>query len=182
MLLLLAILAVAWVLVRRRRGRHLKEQFGSEYERTVQQTGDRKAAEEQLEQRLRRVRGFDLRELGEDERRRFQERWTRIQSAFVDDPVESLLRADALLVEAMCACGYDDAGEGPVTRVEDLSVMDAERADEYRRARRIVEGNGSTEELRQAMRQIHRVLDRLLEPERSAERPSTDGHVPMEAR
>ena len=62
-IVIIAILAVVAVLfvTRRRKTEHLKQKFGSEYDRVVHQHGDPQRAETVLAARERRVSHFELR-------------------------------------------------------------------------------------------------------------------------
>lgn len=185
-IVLLAAIVIAWIAFRRRRRhRRLQEQFGSEYERAMRRTGDRRVAEQELEHRVERVETFELRPISEDEAVRFDSRWKLVQADFVDQPQEAVYRADALLVELMCARGYADAGEGPENRAADISVTDPSRARDYRTARSALDrsrsGDVSTEELRQALRKIRGVFDILLERRRTPAASEAD-REPVTAR
>jgi Flp pilus assembly protein TadB len=91
--ILVAILAVllvvaAVLLWRTRRSQQLREGFGPEYERTVAERGDRRAAESELLERRRRREQLDVRELEPAARERYADRWRATQRRFVDEPVE----------------------------------------------------------------------------------------------
>jgi flagellar biosynthesis/type III secretory pathway M-ring protein FliF/YscJ len=51
----LVVVAVAWMVVQRQRTQRLSEKFGPEYQRTVEASGDQRAAERELEARTERV-------------------------------------------------------------------------------------------------------------------------------
>lgn len=135
------------------RSRNLRERFGPEYERTVEERGGRMKAEAELRAREKRVEKFDTRPLQPDERAAFIERWRGVQAQFVDDPGAAITAADRLLGEVMAKCGY------PVTdfeqRAADLSVEHPEVVENYRAAHAIAvkheQGKADTEDLRQAM-------------------------------
>jgi len=99
-LLVIALAAVGAMLAKRRRSEHLQEHYGPEYERTVAERGDRRAAEAALTEREKRHRSLDIRELEPAERESFENSWVDVQRGFVDDPVQSVRRADALVVVA----------------------------------------------------------------------------------
>ena len=67
-LLVIALGAAGAMLARRRRSENLQEHYGPEYERTVIQTGDRRAAEAQLTEREKRHRELEIRDLKPEER------------------------------------------------------------------------------------------------------------------
>lgn len=60
-LVLVVLGAVLWPrLARRKRSERLHDQFGSEYDRTVQTLGDEKKAQTELEDRQRYVKALDI--------------------------------------------------------------------------------------------------------------------------
>ena len=146
------------------RTRGLREQFGPEYDRTLEQAGSRKAGEAQLLERRRRHRTLELRTLDSAELSQFQQRWTDMQREFVDDPARAVQDADTLVVDVMSARGYptNDLDQ----RAEDLSVDHPHIAQHYRDARRIAKadqkGNASTEDQRQAVTAYRALLEELL--------------------
>ena len=78
-------LAVVSVNSRRKTAR-LKEHFGAEYERTVDDAGDQRAAEQELIARERKRQKLDVVELSPDAHKRFAQQWHVVQRVFVDDP------------------------------------------------------------------------------------------------
>ena len=163
-LLVIALAAVGAMLAKRRRSEHLQEHFGSEYERAVATSGDRRAAETELTEREKRHRSLDIRDLEPDERDRFENTWIDIQRGFVDDPVHSVHRADALVVDIMRTRGYpvDDFDR----RAEDISVEHPKVVQHYRdaRATRVAtdEGAVDTERQRQAVTSYRALIEALL--------------------
>ena len=158
--LVLLVLVVVW---RRRRTAKLRGQFGSEYERVVDESG-RRQAESQLQDRQKRVAAFALKPLGPGERERFVVSWRRVQEEFVDGPERAVTHADELLGDVMSARGF------PVTGFEqrsaDLSVDHAEVVQNYRAAHDIAlrhgRGEAGTEDLRQAMIHYRSLFDDLV--------------------
>ena len=169
-LILLALVAVAAILLvglllwRNARSRRLQKQFGPEYEQTLREAGDRRAAERELEHRRHRLEKVQLRELDREERREFGNRWRRIQVDFVDRPREAVEAADKLVSEVMLARGYP-AGDFR-QRVADASVDHADVTADYRQARTIAEksrrGQATTEELRQSLVCYRAIFQELL--------------------
>jgi hypothetical protein len=154
----------ALLLTRRRRTDALRARFGPEYERTVVTTGKVEEAERVLEERAKRVAGFNLRTIPADEADRFVTSWKSVQARFVDDPRTAVLEADRLIGEVMHARGYP-VGD-PVRQIEDLSVEHARVLEHYRAGRAIVvrheQGQASTEDLRQAMVHFRALFDELM--------------------
>jgi hypothetical protein len=149
-LVLAAVAAGAWTMMRRR---SLRERFGPEYDRTVSERDSRREGERELRERERRHDELELRELSADSRARYSEAWEKIQTHFVDDPNEALAAADKVVITLLAEVGYptDDYDE----RLAQLSVDHARTLAHYRAAQEINRqnqvGNGSTEQLRQAM-------------------------------
>lgn len=151
----LAVIAVgAWISMQRsRESKHLREHYGSEYDRAVVQSSNRREAEKELESRKERVERLHIRELKAEERDRYAESWRVTQTRFVDDPVRSIEDADNLVQEVMNLRGY------PITNFEqmaaDVSVDHPDVVRNYRAAHDIAEASerqeATTEDLRQAM-------------------------------
>ena len=55
--------AVIWLALRQRRTARLREGFGPEYDRTLEERGDQRAAESELRERVQRRRSYEIREL-----------------------------------------------------------------------------------------------------------------------
>ena len=157
LLIILAVVAIvavaAWLLMSRRRSEHLKDRFGPEYERQVEEAGSRSKAESDLAAREKRVSKLTIRPLTPADQDRFLDRWTKVQATFVDDPERSIDYADALLAEVMSARGY------PVSEFEqragDISVDHPNVVQHYRAGHDIAlrhsRGEADTDELRQAL-------------------------------
>lgn len=163
-IVLLALAGLALMVWRTVRSRRLQRQFGPEYEQTVHDAGNRRAAERELEQRRHRIDKLTLRELASDERREFGNRWRRIQTDFVDRPDAAVESADRLVTEVMLARGYPNGDFKQ--RVADASVGHADVAGDYRTARAIAEksrhGQASTEELRQSLVCYRNIFQEML--------------------
>jgi len=153
LVLVIAALAVAWLVVQQRRRAHLRERFGPEYDRTVQAVGTSGRAAAVLAEREKRVAEYHIRSLDEAGRTRFSEEWRKIQAKFVDDPPATMADADRLVTELMTERGYPMSDFD--RRVEDLTVDHANVVHHYRAAREIAARHArqaaSTEELRQAL-------------------------------
>jgi hypothetical protein len=157
--------AAALVLARRRKQQQLAEQFGPEYERRVEETGDRKQAEQELQQRKERHDQHQLRPLQPDERERLRADWQQVQRGFVDNPGGAVEHADALLVTIMRQRGYP-VEDGP-RRTDDLSVAQPHLVGDYRRAQDVVtshrQGTASTEDLRYAFTSFRTLVEAMLD-------------------
>ena len=169
------VLLVAWQLVNQQRTRRLREQFGPEYERTVTAAESRRDAEAELAAREERRQQFDLRLLSLEERTRYSEEWQAVQAQFVDDPAGAVVRADSLIQSVMADRGYPvDEFE---QRAADLSVDHPRVVENYRTGHRLFErtaaGQGSTEDLRQAMRAYRALFNELVEDDAPTTRSPT---------
>jgi len=158
------VLLLAWALVRWSRSRSLRKQFGPEYDHTVHATGDRAAAERELEHRRKVVAKADLRELDPTERREFAERWRRLQIEFVDRPRQAVEGADTLVTEVMRAKRYPEGDFE--NRLAAASVEHPTVVSDYRDARAIAErsrrGEATTEEMRRSLVCYRNLFQELL--------------------
>lgn len=166
-LLIVIIVALVMRASRSRKRKQMHDQYGNEYDRLADERGDKDARSE-LDARSARVANYDLRPIPAEQRQDLLGRWRDVRSEFVDQPAEAVVHADAFLIEMMRLRGYEGVEAGADRRAEDLSVVDANEADEYRNARAISErardGGASTEELREAMQHYTRVIDSTLQP------------------
>jgi hypothetical protein len=167
---ILVVVAVGWIWIRGQRTQKLTEQFGPEYQRTVETVGDRRAAERELEARRERVKSFEIRALSPDERDRYLARWQESQAHFVDDPSAAISQADLLVQEVMRARGFPMVDFEQ--RAADISVDHPHMLDDYRAAHNIAErhatGGVETEDLRQAMVHYRALFEDLLETDAAA--------------
>jgi hypothetical protein len=168
-ILVVAVLAVlALIALRRRRSEQLQERFGPEYERVVQERGDQRTAESELQERFHRRESFELRALDPGARQRYAERWERVQREFVDRPAGAIADADDLVSEVMRDRGYPVEGDFE-QRAADVSVDHPQVVEEYRAAhaisRQSADGHASTEDLREAMVHFRALFDELLADE-----------------
>jgi hypothetical protein len=155
--------AAVWMYTRRRRSWALRTQFGAEYDLLAHMIG-RRDAEEELEQRARRVRRLQIRTLSADERLR--DLWQQCQTMFADKPGDAVLSADTVVEELLRARGY------PVGDFErqasDVSVYHPKLVGNYRSAHEVAKWHrrdlASTEDLRRAMIYYRALFDQLLEP------------------
>lgn len=160
-------IAVAAFAVHRARSRHerLRRRFGPEYERALQDYGDKAQAERELAARAERVRRFHVRELDASDREYFAASWRRVQTHFVDDPSAAVQEADVLIKAVMAARGYPI--EDFEQRVADLSVDYSDWVQHYRAARTLADANrvgrADTEEMRQAFVHYRALFAELLE-------------------
>lgn len=161
--------AIATLIFLRGRTKKLQTRFGPEYDRAMEETGNRYKAEAKLHRLEKRVERYPIRSLSPAERDRFQQSWRALQVEFVDDPSRALAEADQILAEAMSACGYPMSDFEQ--RAQEISVDHAIVVEHYRAGHDIAvrqsQGAATTEELRQAMIHYRALFDELMrEPER----------------
>jgi len=168
------IAAIGWFM-QSRRSKALHEEFGPEYDRTVQQSDSRRAAEAELRERRERVENLNIRPLSASDRSRFARDWETLQPRFVDDPQGAVSDADSLVSKLMQTRGYP-MGEFE-QRAADISVDHPDVVNHYREAHRLAQRNASgeatTEEQRRALVHYRELFDELLSdglPDASATR------------
>jgi FtsZ-interacting cell division protein ZipA len=180
-LILIAVAAVAIVamvalgMMRKRRTKQLQGQFGPEYDRTIEAADSKKDAEAELAARRDRREQLEVRPLSSAARERYVAQWQTVQAQFVDSPEAAVASADQLIQSVMGDRGY------PVkdfdTRAADISVDHPQVVENYREGHRLAEkssnGDGSTEDLRQAMRHYRALFDELVETD--VDQPVTRG-------
>jgi hypothetical protein len=158
-----AVVVAAMVAARRRR---LQQRFGPEYDRVAGEHGSRLKAESELAGRERRIRSLDIRPLSDTARANYASSWRAIQEQFVDQPENSVVRAQALVTTVMKDRGYPVEGHDQM--LADLSVEHASTLEQYRLAYTISQsaanGQASTEDLRQAMIKYRALFGDLLGP------------------
>ncbi len=178
-----AIGLVAWISAnKRKRTQRLQQRFGPEYERTVSETGEQRAAEKELAARERKRDKLDIRPLSSAALETFSGRWRAVQTAFVDSPSSALGDADRLVTEVMRERGYpvDDFDQ----RASDISVDHPTVVEDYRAAHDIFElqhhGAVGTEEQRQAFVHYRGLFAKLLDPG-DGRKPPQDNNTTQEA-
>jgi hypothetical protein len=155
----------AWTQQRKRS--QLKERFGSEYDRTVSERGERKAAEKELAERERKRDQLDIVPLSPEAQKEYSASWKRVQGRFVDDPSTAVNEADRLVTNVMRDRGYpiDDFEQ----RADDISVDHPDVVQNYRAAHAVYvkagddNGGASTEDLRRGFVHYRALFTELLE-------------------
>lgn len=168
------VIAIALIAKNQRRQK-LKQRFGPEYQRAIQETGSTTRAEAKLQKLESRVQGYKLVALSAPARTEFVGAWQRIQSRFVDDPRNALSEADRLIQKLMTARGYPVADFEQ--RAADISVDHPLVVEHYRAGHDIsvrhAQGRASTEEMRQAMISYRTLFAELAdEPELARSTPA----------
>jgi hypothetical protein len=163
---------VGWLVWQRQRTDQLRQRFGPEYHRAVENYGDPTKAARALEAREKRVEQLNIHPLTPEDQTRFADAWRTLQARFVDNPTAAIREADGLVGEVMQARGYlvGDFEQ----RAADISVDHAEVVDNYRIAHEIAarneRGEASTEDLRQATLAYRALFEDLLETQVPAQR------------
>jgi hypothetical protein len=168
-IVVVVVIALVAVGARNRRTAMLRDRFGPEYDRVIENSDDRRAAEADLRGRERQRAQFDVKPLPEADRLRFANEWRELQERFVDQPAPAAAAADALVTRVMEARGY------PVrdfdAQADLVSVDYPETVESYRFAHAVQQRSSteqaSTEELREALLRYRSLFDELLRPEGS---------------
>ena len=161
-LIAVAVVAVIalMVMASRRRRERLRDQFGSEYDRTVVDADSRRRAEGDLRGRLKQHRELELRPLAPQAAAQYSEEWLVVQARFVDDPEDACTRGEQLLEQVLRDRGYP-VDEDFDTQADLVSVDHPELVGDYRRAHDLLHsdeaGERRIEELR-AVFLVHRDL------------------------
>jgi FtsZ-interacting cell division protein ZipA len=170
--------------VRRSRARRLeqqrersREEFGSEYDRTVQEKG----SEEEADKELRRRRGSverNVEPLSDERRQHFEGQWGEVERVFVDNPERSIEMADRTVSDILHERRFiTDSSQSDEETERNLAAMHPDVADDYREARRMradvvarsggssgdEAGEQSTEDLRQTIQRYRTVYERIVE-------------------
>lgn len=157
---------------RTRRSTDLRDRFGPEYDRTVGESGSRRAAERELREREELRDSLDIRPLSEAARARYTEDWHRAERLFVDDPELAAQEADRIVRGVLDERGYpsDDLD----TQTAAISVEHPNAVQRYRHGHEMVSAadvtpEQRTENLRKAMVDFRVVFEELVEPVREPE-------------
>src|SRR3954454_3962958 len=157
---------VAWSLARSRRRQQLRQQFGPEYDRTVEDTGKQSAADRVLAERAARHESFNLRALQPEERTTFTRQWNDVQAMFVDNPRAAVSQADTLVQLVMARRGYP-TNKHFDERAGDLSVEHSDVIGDYRKAHDLATlaaaDRASTEDMRQSVTLYRSLFAALLD-------------------
>ncbi|MFF2601147.1 hypothetical protein ACFVVB_18940 [Streptomyces californicus] len=157
-------------------GRGLRSRFGPEYDRVVaRHGGDTKAAELELDDRVKRHGHLEQRPLTEEARARYAARWASAQELFVESPERSLAEADTLLADLSRERGFP-AGDDFDERMDALSVHHAAHVQGYRRVHSAGSGHANTEEMREALMDARGLFEALL-ADGGSQREHGNGHL-----
>ncbi|RSN55987.1 hypothetical protein DMH01_29675 [Amycolatopsis sp. WAC 04182] len=161
---ILVVGVAAWFVLAEQRKRRLRDTFGPEYDRAVEEHESPREAERELSSRVKRHSDLDIRPLPETTKDRYAQEWALIQEQFVDRPSGAVVEADRVLVSLMAERGYPT--EGYDQQLADLSVRHANALRHYRAGHdtlvRHRESEMSTEDMREAMKHYREVFEDLL--------------------
>lgn len=164
-IVVIALVVIGLLLWRQQQSKRMRERFGPEYERTVEEAGDRRAAERDLRDRAQRREQLQIRALDPAARDRYAEEWRQAQARFVDSPHVAVREADVLVARVMQDRGYPVGDFEQQAR--DISVDHSDVVNEYRAAHDISQrndqGEASTEDLREAMVHYRALFAELLD-------------------
>ena len=96
-LVVVALLGIAAVVIEKQRSAMLRRRFGPEYQRALDEHGDRRSAEAALRERIKRRRSVELIDLTPASAERYKAQWRAVQAGFVDDPKGSVASARTLV-------------------------------------------------------------------------------------
>jgi hypothetical protein len=160
-------IALGAVTARNRRTAALRGRFGPEYDRAIENSDDRRAAEADLLARQKERAQFDVEPLPEAARLRFAGEWRDLQARFVDQPAPAAAAADVLITRVMEARGYPMKDFD--TQANLVSVDHPDTVENYRFAHAVQQRaqteQASTEDLREALLRYRSLFDELLRPE-----------------
>ena len=163
-ILIIAVFAWLYVSKRQKTTAELRQKFGPEYDRVVQQHGSERNAETNLADREKRVEKLTLRDLDPREQERFSKQWQEVQSRFVDSPKGAVAEADDLVSSLMKARGYSVSDFEQ--RAADISVDHPRAVADYRSAHeialRVGKSVATTEDLRTAMIHYRSLFEELM--------------------
>lgn len=171
-IVVLALIAIAaWFFYQKKQSQRLKQRFGPEYGRTVDDLGSRTKAESELKRREMRVEHLNILPLPlplplpAPEAARFNQAWNALQGRFVDNPKGVLVEADQLVRELILQRGYP-MGDFE-RRAADISVDHPAVVEHCRAAQatamRDQRGEADTEELRKGVVHYRARFQELLE-------------------
>lgn len=181
-IVLIAVVVIAAIVIalaaasKSRQRSALRNQYGSEYDRTVRDKDSQRGAVKDLKARNERREQLDITPLSPAAVERYRTEWRMLQERFVDAPAESVAMAHTLLTSAMSDRGYPTSEQDE--RMSLLSVDHADVVDHYRKGATTEQrwrdsGSTDTEDLRQAMQHYRAVFDRVVSP--SSTTDSTTG-------
>jgi hypothetical protein len=152
---------------RKRSSAGLRDRFGPEYDRVIESSGDRRAAEAELHEREKQRAQFDVKPLPEATRLSFAGEWRDLQERFIDQPEQAAGAADSLITRVMEERGYPMKDFDAQANL--VSVDHPNTVENYRFAHAVQQRaqtqQASTEDLREALLRYRSLFDELLGPD-----------------
>lgn len=146
------------------RRRELRQRFGAEYERLVDDRQSRRQAESELAMRERYVGDLGIRPLNPAVADGYAAQWAAVQERFLDEPTAATAQAQDLVVAVLRDCGYPTTHREQV--ISDLSVDHVSMLDHLRAAYDVSElaaaGRASTQQMLQALIHYRALFTELL--------------------
>ena len=107
-----------------------REEFGSEYERVVQERGSEEEAERELRERRGRVERR-VEPLSEESRGRYEEQWGEVERIFVDNPERSIEMADRTVSDILDERNFvSEVGQSEEETEQGLAAMHPDIAED----------------------------------------------------
>ena len=157
----------AFFILRRQRQQSARQEFGPEYERTVQERGSARQAERELRERRGRLER-EVQPLSDESNQRYRQRWDEeVERTFVDNPTASLEAADRVVTEILHERNFPTDSRGEAAK--GVGVMHPDVVEDFREAQSIraeaigPQEGGDSEKMRQAIQKYRSVYERLIE-------------------
>src|SRR5262245_24535359 len=178
-LVIVAALVLGAVVIEQQRSAMLRRRFGPEYQRALDEHGDRRGAEAVLRERIKRRKSVELLDLTPASAERYLAKWRAVQAGFVDDPKGSVTSARTLVEQLIVERGYrdgDGAEVGDANRMELVAIDHPHLVAEYRKAGR-VSPDASLDDLRATFVHYRDLFEALLADgtNRTADNGEDDG-------
>jgi hypothetical protein len=171
---IVAVIIAGALATTRMRSASLKQRFGSEYDRMLDQEGGRHDAEAVLRQRAKQRDALEISELTPEAHARYAEQWHAAQARFVDDPRQTLADVAELVARVMRDRGYPI--EGPDDCTDYVQIDYPELAPAYRTAQAIRAGEqpATIDDQRQAFQNYRSLFDELLVDRAGSAEPAAE--------
>jgi hypothetical protein len=170
-IVLVVAVAALMMSMQRRKSSQLQSRFGPEYDRVVEQSPNRREAEQHLAAVAEKRDALQIRELSAAAAERWRQEWRAVQARFVDAPTEAVRSADELVTSIMRDRGYpvDDFDERASLVAADYpDVVEHYREGRAGYQRHLETGNTDTEEQRRAFVHYRALFESLVSPDHQA--------------
>lgn len=142
---------------RKRREREaLRDRYGAEYDHTISEHRNKRAAVADLKQRESEHEQLQLRDLNDADRDLIRRHMAAAQFRFVEDPADALMRTERIMVEVLRAQGYPVAKD----RDQATKLFSVDHPDHAQSVRTIFDGDHrtGTDELRDRFLQARKTI------------------------